>query len=826
MVKQQRNSKQAGSSPGNAIAPDPFSVLLQGLLQQGKYRQALDEIKRGRRNNPDLKFTPSEAEIWSLRGQQEFDKGEIKQAETSFRRALEQGLVGEAHYWIGRCLLAQNKLDAALALVRESFEQGQLPKEYAIGYLKLLLLKEDVATVEHLISKQSKRFSAAQLHWTRGVLALKAGQPQDALASFQKIKRPITPDDCPDAWLAYTYQQMEDWDKAGQQLGLYPSSPWGFSLLGPKYLQEPILTRLAMAQRAKTGKPALTLNDLNQSNPTLQQALVALAALQLIDTEDYHNTAHLLLDPKNFSPWPEIKALRPGILTLAGEQAMQGGEPQCTEVFWKPLLTEQPFNPQLAVNLLKALQLNESYKEEQRLVTRLIKWVEQDSKKHPELWGGDRLPLTLSHLHCILADSWISLDRGRAALGSVQQAERICPTSPEVLGRKGIIAASEEKNEEAIQLLTQALEQGCQSENVYNLLLELWDTLDNPQAKLDARRRFGKAFGDLNAEQEVNFEPWLDALYTQNYAFFSRLVETKENPNPPLRACQIFVESVQGMPTGSGRISLNQDRAIQQWEALLKTLPVEQQIPTIQAIALALHLFAKREKGIAALITRYMVRLAELGPTYTEAREAHLVLLATKESNYQKLEVPLRSYLSKMPQPASALAQVQLQVRRFGSSRNLLRLIQEFLEQEPQNPLLLLAKATTYPLSSREYEELKQQGFDVARRIQDAKALQAFREEDAFVNLREAQAILPHPDAFDTMDEGDMLDIMEAMVRRMFGGQIPKAELDRMMPELKRKMLNDMPIFDDDDNFFDDDDDIDIFPIFGKPKKRKTFRNL
>lgn len=829
MAQRQNLRRMQNAGNGQPLSQDAVQSRLQGLLKQQKYRQALEEIKTIRRTNPDLELQPSEAEIWSLRGQQEFQKPDFKQAEVSFRRSLELGLAGESHYWLTRCLLSQNRLDAALELIQPAFEQGDLPKEYAIVYPKLLLLKNDIATVEQLIRKQSKRFTAAQLHWIRGVLALKTEQPDAALTAFQKIKRPLTPADVPDAWVAYTQQRLEHWDAASAMLGLRStSSIWGFSLTEPKYLKQPVLQQLALMQQAKTGEPPLTPSSLRQTDPATQEAITALSILQLTERRDYHNAAHALLNlGRRPTHLPELTPLRPTLLMLAGQQALQQDEPECTEAFWKPLLTEQSFNPQLAVNLLHALELNESDQERQRLITRLIKWVEQDARQHPDQWSGDRLPLTLAHLHCRLADAWVSMGRIRTALGAIQQAERICPTSPEVIGRKGLLSANEEKFEEAVKLLTQALEQGCQSEEVYAGLLKIWDELGNPQAKLEARRRFGQAFDDLNPEQEVSFEPWLEALYTQSYPFFSRLVQADEKPNPPIRACQIFVEAVQSPPNSGGRVSLNQTQVAQQWDAFLAELSGEPQILALQAIVLSTLLFAKKEKGIAALVNHYMQRLFELGETYPQAREAHLIVLAVKATDPKKMEFPVRSYLDTMPQPGNALAQLQLQVRRFGWNRNLISLIDTALQREPQNPLLLLSRATTYPLSRPEYATLKQQGFDIARRIQDAKALQAFREEQAFLSLREAQSILPDPTSLDELDEDDMIDVMEAMVRRMFGGQIPKAELDRMMPELKRRMLDELPMFADEDDFDDDDDDIDLDAIFGKPKKRKkTFRDL
>ena len=302
----------------------------------------------------------------------------------------------------------------------------------------------------------------------------------------------------------------------------------------------------------------------------------------------------------------------------------------------------------------------------------------------------------------------------------------------------------DDHNDEAIRLMTHALNQGCRSGEVYAGLLNCWDEVGNPQAKLEARRRFGQKFGDLNPEAEIEFAPWLDALYTQDYAFFSQLVKHAEKPDPPLQALQIFVKAVQGIPNSGGRVSLNQTQAETQWTALLKPLAGEQQIPTLEAIALATHLFAKREKGIAALIGEYQKRLFELSGGYPAAREAHLLVLAVNTQG-QKLDFPLRRYLESMPQPGNALAQLQLQVRKFGWIRSFIPFLQEALQREPQNPLLLLARATTYPLSMPEYDQLKQQGFELARRVQDAKALQAFREEEAFLNLRQTQAMLPDP---------------------------------------------------------------------------------
>jgi hypothetical protein len=115
-------------------------------------------------------------------------------------------------------LLAQNRLDTPLELIKSAFESKTLPKEDGICYLKLLLIQGDRDTVESLVKTQAKRFSAAQLHWVQGVLELQSGKPKFALMSFGKLKKPLTPGDSIEAWIVYSHQQQGNWDDAGHAL--------------------------------------------------------------------------------------------------------------------------------------------------------------------------------------------------------------------------------------------------------------------------------------------------------------------------------------------------------------------------------------------------------------------------------------------------------------------------------------------------------------------------------------------------------------------------------------------------------------------------------
>lgn len=805
MVKPSRNQ----SAPNIKTAPSPqqqFQTQIQALLKRQQYRQAIDEIHKIQRSQPEWIIDPSEADIWLLRGKQEFEKADFRQAENSLHQALKLGLAGETHYWLAKCYLARNRLEKAIEFLQTAFQQETLPKDYSICYPKLLLLKGETATVEQLITQQSKRFTAAQLHWLRGVLALKAQQPQTALAAFQKVKRPLTPGDRPELWQIYTQQAHGNWEAAAIKLGIGEGSTQRMRLLygTPKYTEHPFLQRFALLHHLKTGQPPLEQMRFRAGEPLIDDAVAVLSLLEFLKDSDPHEAGHILLKfDKRSTRFPELATLRPALLTLAGQQAFDQRAFSCAEDLWQPLLTEQPFNSQLAINFLEVLDENKSYQEQQRLLTRLIKWLGQEAKQNPQSWPQEKLNLTLAHARCRLADIWMKLDRFRAALGEIQQAERLAPQSPEVIGRRGLIAYLEDNHQEATALLTQAIEGGCRYDEVYDSLLESWEELGNAAAVKEARRRFGKYFGDLRAETEVEVAPWLDALSTQSYSLFSHLVQAEKDQDPALRACQIFVKTVHEEANTSGRVSFDQAQAVKQWEALLQGLSPQEQVQPLLAIALCLLLFTKRVKGITALINQYFQQLSALGQEQTEAREAHLVVLALKEKDSPKLQSPLRLYLDTQPQPGNALAQIQLKLRRFtqtlAQAQTLRPFIEEALRREPQNPLLLLAKATTYPTDGSEYEEFKQQGFEIARRLQDAKALQAFREEQSIVNAQEVQDILPNPAAFEDFDLDDMDDFLESLIRKIAGSKIPPNELQRALPELKKMMLESMPDFDDDD---------------------------
>ncbi len=787
---------------------------LQTLLTQKKYRQAIDEIRKIRQSQPDLVCSPTEAEVWRLRGQQELDKSEFKAAENSFRQAIKLGLTTDIYYWLAKTLLVQDRLDTALDLIASAFESKVLSKEESLCYLKLLLIKGDVATVAELIKTQSKRFSAAQLHWVRGVMELQSNHPKFAIMSFGKVKKPLTPGDSIDAWIAYSHQQQGNWDEAAGKLGLSRFSIFG----GQKLPDRPVLKKLAIWQQASQGKirSDLATKD-NCANP---EVFAALESLQLMAAGNFHDAGHLLLQLKSNSRiTAELMALKSTVLTIAGEQAMMQGATDCAVKLWQPLLQEKELNPKLVANLLKALDEECEYQERQRLLIRFVKWIELDAKQNPTTWLPEKLNLTLAHAHCLIADCLMALDRSRAAFGSVQQAERICPTSPEVMARQGLMAIAEGESVKGIELLKQALDRGCEFDQVYETLQDALLEANKADEAADIRKRHGKKFGDLPQAAAVEIAPWIEALSTRDYDSFSDIIPTTKSTEPTLRVCQIFNEAAKGNPTSTGRILIDQPQATAAWDLLLDGLSSAAKLPVLQAIALLIEILAKRDKGIAALSTRYMLMIFDLIPEVPEACAIHLIVLAVKSPNADKLQLPIEQYLAAAPQPGNALALLQLQVRWFTQTNVLRSFIDAALSREQQNPLLLLAKATTFSANSHAYDKWRSAGFELARQLQDAKALAAFRLEDRYLNKPDSDDFLmPTPGNFNIEMPPEVEAAFEAMIRKTLGSKVSRAELDIIMPMLKKKFISDM--LKNPSGIFGDDDDDDDFN-FKRPKKRK-----
>jgi len=829
-------AKRIGSQQNSqtTAASQSLEQQLQRLMAKKQYPQALRKLQQAQKRDPDLVLKITEASIWLQQGQHEYERAQYAKAEDSFGHALALELQEDAYYWLAKSYLAQHKAAEALELFQSAFDAKTLSKDLGGSYLKVLLLNHQVEQVEHLVKTQAKRFYAPHLHWARGALALQAGDPKAALTHFKKMGRLASPGDYVSAWEAYAYRMLEDWPAAERLIGM-PLPAFGglaFRAMGPKH---PVVQPLRMALATHSGRRLGDVCDLDQPNLPHRSAAWVLELLYLLKEENVHDAAHVVLDfPQEVMvDYPELKTLYRPLMLLAGQQALQQQEISCTASFWGEVVNQPEFDPQLAVQLYPVLTATQDARAAQQLVNQLLSWVQKAAKRDPQAWPQERLHATQAKLYCWLADQQISLGRDRDADRSVSRAEQLVPDHADVIGRRGMQLFADDKNQEAIPLLTQALEAGCRFGEVYMVLVECLE--GDKETLKSVRRKFGKHFGDIGVDTEVEIPDWVEALSFQHYGVMADFVTDHKTPTPPLKALQIFLNSAQDDPSSSQKISLDLEAAVPPWDDLLRSHPPSQQVEILKAIYLVIQQHARRnQKGITAQQSRYAQQIFDLIPTVPEANLAHLLLLPLKNPSSKRLDAAIAAALRRSPQPGNLLAQAQLQLSWFGPNQVFTPMLEAQLRQEPQNPLLLLAKATLYPRHSHDYQRLYDQGFDIARRLQDAAALQACREQEWFkAQEMTRRAVGGQMGSVGNLGPINMIDIIQRMAQESLGEAMPPELIAQMLPELMAQMGGGFDAFDDD---FENDEDDDAPPFFfplpppgrGKSsaKKRKPWYKL
>jgi hypothetical protein len=156
--------------------------------------------------------------------------------------------------------------------------------------------------------------------------------------------------------------------------------------------------------------------------------------------------------------------------------------------------------------------------------------------------------------------------------------------------------------------------------------------------------------------------------------------------------------------------------------------------------------------------------------------------------------------LNRETRPGNLLAQAQLELHIFDSTRALGAVIEEQLKQEPQNPMLLLAKATLYPPDSQSYKTYHQQGFELARRLQDTEALQAFRVEELVQSQVITRRVMnKQGKRFGKPSIFDLMGVIHEIAREATGADVPPEILAKMIPTLFSSMDDAFLQVDDDD---------------------------
>jgi len=730
-------SRRPPSPAGSGGKEQSLQRKLADLVARRSYSQAIRLREQALRRQPELELQPGEAQLWCLEGRQALEERQPKRAETALANAMALGLHGEPLFLLARLRLDQGQSEQALALLQEGFEAGTLPKVYAGAYLKMLLLTGRQERVQELIRDQPRRFQAQQIHWAAGVLNLLEGNPGNARRQFAQMVGPGSPGDHGAVWRAWAC--LEAGDSAAAAAAL-------------KDADHPACAAVALDLAARTGQHPGNLLDLKRRDLPRRELALSLELLHHLQQRNLLSAAQLLLANERplLAAVPELATLRRPLLLLAGQQALERDAPGEAIRCWRPIVDRPAFDPDLALRLYPLLDQGDSddSQEAERLASQLLGWVRRAARDSPSAWPKPVLSTTLARLYCWQADQLMRLGVRQQARRSVEQARQLAPDLPDVTGRRGMLAFVAGDATTAIPLLWQALQGGCRSSYVYELLDEALDGCGQETERRRLEREHGPRFGvtpQPGLEQGGGMAPaWLDALSRPDVLEMADLLRMTPANSAALEALKIFVDHV-SPPRGSAdggpartdlrKVTLEMLGASSRWDALIAPLPPTEQVGALTAILAAIHRFCRRTgKVMLSQISSRMADLEQLAadPGTPHGDQALRALLLLAGLGLKRSEAPdevAKRLLRRTHQPERLLSLVLLELRMLTSTRPWQAVAEELRRQDPHNPLLTLALATMQRSFSYPYSRLTEQAFDLARRQQDSEALAACRRE-------------------------------------------------------------------------------------------------
>lgn len=791
MGRKRKTAKKNQNLQKASISKEMLMSQIQSLIGQTRYSEALNKLTKLKAIASEFEISPSEAKLWCLRGKQELEQGKSKQAEQSFQQAIELGQNGEGHYWLAKCLIETGQLAEAVELLRVEFENRKLPLEYRGCYLKILFLAKETKKIENLLQKEQELFSSSQLKWAKGMLALERGELDTAIAYFKKMEQPATPQDRPEAWLIYAQQQKENW--AATELILFENRAKFSNNINEDshFIDKELWQRLLAIQAVNTKKSLIELLNIEEEKYWDREVILVLEMLRYLEAENWHEAGHIAKQlSKRNQQFPELSKLYRPLMVLAGEQALAQENLECSQEFWSEIVELKPFDPNLAVKLDRVLREKELYRQSQRLEKKLLNWLKLEAKEKPSQWPPSKLNKTLAKLNCLLSDSYLEINQSQKGLKHLKEAENLCPSLPEVIGRRGLKLITEGKLEAGTTLLDKALETGYRDEKVYSVLVDSLEKMGDLSRRREACRKFGKYFGDRSSEMEDSLSSWTIALSQLNYHSFAAWVTATQVKEEAIESCKIFVDVRLDRPNNNDRVNIAWTIAEIKWSRQLSSLTDIKQIPVLEAISLSILRFVKRKKGWKGMLDKYLNQLLNLSKDYSAAASAYLRLLVVKGLKGRQLETALHSYLNSCQHPEKELAFLVLEVRRFQANNQLIPYIESALKHEPQNSLLLLAKATKYPIDSEEYWKLKQNAFELARRLQDRETIVAYRDEEAWLaSLDKGQMLLALRELEDNEHSKEIETLFSNLRQDIFKGEIELEWFEEILPKL-REYLN------------------------------------
>ena len=707
---------------------------LADLVKAQRYRDALRVREQALRRHPDLELSPSEAQLWFLLGQQGVACEDFKSAEGSFNKSIALGLQGEPHYQLAKLWLQQRQPQRGLQLFQQAFESGSLPSSHAGAYLKLLLINGQTPRVRELLQQQPERFQPQQRQWAAGILNLLEGNLSQAKRQFRQMAGPASPGDHSAIWRAWT--DLEEGNVAAAVAAL-------------KEVKHPAAAALALDLCARTERQPGELLDLDRGDLPRRPLALALELLHQLHQQNWMAAGLLLLEHERpmLNAVPALASLRRPLLSLAGQQALERESPHRAIRFWQAIVHQPTLDAELALRLYPLLDQSDdedSSQDAERLASQLLSWLRREARDNPTAWPQPLLNSCLARLHCWQADQQMRMGMRQQARRSVDQARQLAPDLPDVIGRQGMFAQTGGDSDKGIPLLWRALDSGCRSQNVYDVLVAGLELTGQSAERLRLQRQYGALFDDEPEPDPHSgaIPAWLEALSGNDVMDMYGVLRSTSQSGPALQVLHLFSDQVSAQlcdPDGVNykKVRLDLPKIAPRWDALVESLEPLEQVEALSAIVAVILRFTARSS--TAMRSQIAARLAALealaadpaadGNVRSRALQHQLLLAGLRLRRSEQLVQESTRLLRRSHQPERILARALLDLRMLMTTKPWLSIAEDLHRQAPEDALLVLALATMQRLFSDPYRQLADQAFELARSQQDSETLAACRRE-------------------------------------------------------------------------------------------------
>ncbi|MGA1262693.1 MAG: hypothetical protein ACO331_02135 [Prochlorothrix sp.] len=818
MVKRQKKAKakQAIIQPQSV---EELSQDLQQLRQNHHYAQAIKRLEQVQRLDPQAPAQhklPSKGELMYQLGQHQWANRQAEAAERSWQQAIEQDYF-EAYYPLAKLYVEQDRLTEAHTLLQTAFDNQTLPKTLGGAYLKVLFLVDATDQIATLLATKNSRFYAHQRNWATAMLALQVqNDPESAYPLLHKVTKPVTPDEPEQVWRIYqSLHEGHDTIAAILLKLIHPHGSLQIKTPIATLPEHPALRALAWDYIVNRQVPIDRTLQQQMGTSAGANAVILANTLDAVQQHDYSTAIDLLgtLDWSDPNLPPEFPELAKAVLHYGADRLWEEDDIKGTEQALLLYSRQFGFEIEIARKQMEVFDFLGKQKDLRRCLDQIYKWIETTAQEKPEEWPEERRKILLCETLCRQFATYIDeMPLPSSALPLLQKAEELQPDYYVVKGYQGFWNLSIGRPQVALDKLLAALEEDTQGRypEFYDLACEGLEHLKDDRLEA-VQERFGSRYEDsdlsfqaLPGQSVIDMPEWRQIFVTPSVYSFVQTAEQdiesvqaqeqfpgRSKPRTPeqdlfLGFCEVVVNSL------DEKINQKQAKATFEtayWSQKLPKLYQKAQTPEQQGLILELVCitiarFFKRKKGVTGLFKEYYEKLEKLAQSYEPARTTAWIARMIWDNALEKFRADLEAYLHRQPSPVLALAHLQLEMRFFAINDLLRPLLQDYAELDSSVPQILLAIATTYPPTSKEYKTYKAQSFQLAQRLQDQEALTACRVETDVIAYLSSQNVILKFSGGGLHNLSSGLEDLQLFMQSIMGSSFSEEDIKRVLPQL------------------------------------------